>query len=265
MQKGVPKTSTIIPSKNPWPGIFSGLFGALLGLALVKFGNPVISEEMIDWPTNGYLWALDNWPVVIGYWLLAGVTIVGLMAARWKRGLPLGLVVMPLLWLVWELLSATQTHVATPHSAPTMVHFCTCVVCFYLGLFSLSGVQRCWPFWVGILAGLFHRDVFGFSALRGLGAVAEILVHLRLSQADQTSLPLDLIKKMQSNRIFATLFYPNTLAGVILMLLPAILAVLWSMRERFTVGARALLMSLSRQHIIAGLFVLVGIQRAAGC
>jgi len=32
------------------PKFFAGLFGALLGLSLLKFGNPVILEEHLDWP-----------------------------------------------------------------------------------------------------------------------------------------------------------------------------------------------------------------------
>ena len=37
--------------------------------------------------------------------------------------------------------------------------------------------------------------------------------------------PPELFKKMSSNRIFSTLFYPNTLAGALLLLLPMVLAV----------------------------------------
>ena len=43
---------------------------------------------------------------------------------------------------------------------------------------------------------------------------------------------------MASDRISATLFYPNTLAGAILLLLPPILAWICQAREQFTVGAR---------------------------
>jgi putative inorganic carbon (HCO3(-)) transporter len=49
---------------------------------------------------------------------------------------------------------------------------------------------------------------------------------------------------MSSDRIFSTLFYPNTLAGVLLLLLPASLATIGLQRERLTAGARALLAGL---------------------
>jgi putative inorganic carbon (HCO3(-)) transporter len=56
--------------------------------------------------------------------------------------------------------------------------------------------------------------------------------------------PAEYLKKMKGERIFGTLFYPNTLAGAILLLLPPILAVLWGLRKRFTAGARGLLVAI---------------------
>jgi O-antigen ligase len=53
--------------------------------------------------------------------------------------------------------------------------------------------------------------------------------------------PPDFLKKMSSERIFGTLFYPNTLAGVILLLLPVTLALLSNLREQFTPSARGFL------------------------
>src|SRR5579859_1445065 len=35
------------PASRPLPNIFSALFGALLGLCLLKFGNPVVMEKFI--------------------------------------------------------------------------------------------------------------------------------------------------------------------------------------------------------------------------
>src|SRR5262249_46287381 len=51
-------------------------------------------------------------------------------------------------------------------------------------------------------------------------------------------------KKISSSRIWGTLFYPNALAGVILLLLPMALGFIWSLRRRFTEGARMLLLGL---------------------
>src|SRR5206468_2604766 len=59
-----------------------------------------------------------------------------------------------------------------------------------------------------------------------------------------TEIPPGYLKKMSSERIWGTLFYPNALAGVIMMLLPVSLTYLYSLRRRFTVGARGLLLAM---------------------
>lgn len=233
--------------------IFAGLFGALLGLALVKFGNPIILESEIRWPASDWEWVLGPWPVVIGYWLLGGVVVAGILAGRRRSGLPRVLVALPLLWLAWEAIAATQAHLPRFTPWPTVIHFCSCVACFYLGWFSLNGAQRLWPFWAGILAGLFLVLYSGFE--QHFGGLEETrkywLTYIYPTMAD---VPLDLMKKMATNRIFATLFYPNALAGVILMLLPATLAVLWSLRGTFTPGARGLLVGIAAAAMLACLF-----------
>jgi putative inorganic carbon (HCO3(-)) transporter len=51
------------------------------------------------------------------------------------------------------------------------------------------------------------------------------------------------LKKMSSNRIFATLFYPNALAGALLLLLPPTAVWIWRLERNLTVGARAFLIA----------------------
>ena len=78
---------------SPW--VFSGLFGAFLGLALLKFGNPPIMEKFIEPPTNLTEWIIMSWPVEVGYWLLGGVAvIVRHMAAAAMRSTGVGCVKM---------------------------------------------------------------------------------------------------------------------------------------------------------------------------
>ncbi len=240
------------PAEKVLPGIFAGLFGCLLGLSLLKFGNPAIMERFVTQPTNIYEWIFTPWPAVIGYWLLGVVAMVGLVVARWKVKVPWALVALPLIWLIWEALAATQT-VSARLTEPTLIHFCTCVVCFYLGLFSLSRVRRLWPFWLGLIAGFMGVMMSGFE--QHFGGLAEsrrywfMYVYPTLKEV-----PPGFMKKMSSDRIFATLFYPNTLAGVVLLLLPVTLAVIWSARERLTAGARTLLMGMAGVGALGCLF-----------
>lgn len=233
-------------------GVFAGLFGALLGLALLKFGNPIILERQVEQPGNFWEWLLNPWPVAIGYGLLAVVALVGLAAVRRKTVAPKALLILPLVWLGWEMVSATQSEVPSM-SWHIIIHFSTCLICFYLGLFSLSPVKKLWPFWIGLLAGFFIVLAFGFE--QHFGGLEESRRYWMLYvYPTEKDVPLSLWKKMQTNRIFSTLFYPNTLAGVILLLLPPSLAVFWSSRERFTVGARRLLMGLASAAALACLF-----------
>jgi O-antigen ligase len=53
--------------------------------------------------------------------------------------------------------------------------------------------------------------------------------------------PPEYLKKIASNRIYATLFYPNALAGVILLLTPVWLSKLWQLSREWTTGARTAL------------------------
>ncbi len=226
------------------PGVFAGLFGALLGLALLKFGNPAILEKEIEWPGELMQWIIVPWPIVVGYGLLAVVTVAGIAVARWRAGVPRWLMALPLAWLVWELLAGTQT-VDAALTRATLAHFASCVVCFYLGLFALGRVRRMGFFWAGLLAGF--ALVLASGLQQHFGGLEQTRRYFALYHPDNAGVAQQLLDRMKSNRIFATLFYANTLAEVILMLLPVALAVIASLRTQFTPGARAFLM------IVAGI------------
>jgi putative inorganic carbon (HCO3(-)) transporter len=233
------------------PGAFAGLFGVFLGLALLKFGNPVILEKQIHWPEGLLTWMIASWPVVVGHWLLAGVLVMGLMVARWRVDAPRWLVALPLAWLIWEALAATQT-VNAALTRATLAHFATCVVCFYLGLFALGRVCRLGLFWAGLLAGFALVLVSGFE--QHFGGLAETRRYVYLYNPDGAGVPKEFLERLQSNRIFATLLYPNALAGVILMLLPVALAVIGSLKTQFTRGARWFSMALAGGAALACLY-----------
>jgi O-antigen ligase len=219
--------------------VFALVFGLFLGLSLVKFGNPVVMEKFIDRPANAYEWLLNPWPAVGGYWLLAGVTVVGFLSARWRNDLPRMIIALPLVWLGWQFVAGTQT-VDARLTQGALIHFTTCVICFYLGVFALGRSKNLGLFWLGLLAGFIL--VLAAGLRQHFGGLEESRRYFFLYVYPQMqALPPGYLKKISTNRIFATLFYPNALAGVILMLLPVTIAVLWSLRERFTIGARRFL------------------------
>ena len=136
------------------PSLFAALLGAFLGLALLKFGNPPILEKYVSTPTQFYDFVFAYpWPITWAYCGLGLVGVLGVAVARWKPVAPKWLIALPLVWLVWEFIAATQS-LDRELTAPTVKHFGACVLCFYLGLFSLSRVRNPWPFWAGLLCGL---------------------------------------------------------------------------------------------------------------
>ncbi|HEX3799438.1 MAG TPA: O-antigen ligase family protein [Verrucomicrobiae bacterium] len=233
-------------------GMFAGAFGGLLALALLKLGNPAILQKLVTQPTNIYEWILAGWPSVVGYWLLGVVAVLGIAVARWRTNVPLWLAGLPLAWLAWEAIAATQTE--WPRlTGPTMEHFVTCVVCFYLGFFSLTGGKKLAFFWLALFAGFTLVMVSGFS--QHFGGLEESQKYwLTYVYPKLEVIPPGYMEKMSSRRIFSTLFYPNTLAEAILLIYPAMLAVIWSLRERFTAGARGLLMGVASAGAMGCLF-----------
>ena len=77
-----------VSGKDSWDGVFGGAVGLWLGLALLKFGNPVILDQRIPAPTNREELIIQAWPVSWGYWLLVVVVLLGFKTWRWKTGVP---------------------------------------------------------------------------------------------------------------------------------------------------------------------------------
>ena len=217
---------------------FSLLFGGFLALALIKFGNPAVLEKLIVWPANPLEWVFNSWPVVIGFALLGGLVLVGLFSTNRKTTAPHWLVWLPLVWLGWQFISAMHT-VSGELTHATLLHFTACVVCFYLGCFSLAQTKDMRLFFGCLLAGLTVVIMVGWQQhFGGLEQTRQYFFTYIYPQ--MTSVTPEYLKKMSSDRIFSTLFYPNALAGAVLLLLPPALAIVWQCRQWLTTGARTL-------------------------
>ena len=232
--------------------VFAALFGGFLGLTLLKFGNPPIMEKWVSAPTGVYEYLLGYpWPIGWAYGLLAVLSVAGAALARWRTGAPRWLILLPLMWLVWQIVAGTRSLDAAL-SAAVVKHFGACVLCFYLGLFSLSRLEDVWPFWLGLLCGLVLVLATGwdqhFGGLQATRRYFFLYIYPTLKE-----MPPEYLKRISSNRIFATLFYPNALAGALLLLLPVSLATIWQARRLLTAPARGFLIA---SLGIAGLAVL---------
>ncbi|MBC8001271.1 MAG: O-antigen ligase family protein [Opitutaceae bacterium] len=222
--------------------VFSLLAGAFIGLTFLKFGNPVIFDGRIVVPRTFQDAVETVWPVSWGYALLGMLMVFGLFVGRVKKATPRWALILPAAWLGWQLLSATQT-VKSSLTAATLPHFVACVGCFYLGWFSLAEGKRPWLFWLGPLVGLILVFRIGIAQhFGGLDAARrQFEVYVLPTLVDP---PVDLLKKMQTQRIFSTLFYPNTLAGVIILALPATLVALNRATHRLRLGSRVVILGM---------------------
>jgi len=232
--------------------LFSGLFGAFLGLALLKFGNPPIMAKFVERPTDLAEWIIAVWPLEVGYWLLGVVAVAGLFGARLSAKFPKWLLALPLAWLGWQFVSATHT-VDAELTRQTLKHFVACVVCFYLGYFCLSRDRGIAAFWTPILCALGVVIAVGIDQHFG-GLEQTRKFFFAYMYPNLPSVPPEYLKKISSNRIFSTLFYPNSLAGAILLLLPASLGLIWRFGGRLTVASRCFLMGLIAAGALACLY-----------
>ncbi len=223
--------------------VFAGLLGAFLGLALLKFGNPPVTEKYVDAPQNIWQFVLGYpWPINWAYWLLVPVGVVGVGVARRNSAAPLWLLLLPVVWLVWQFVASAQS--ADPALTWLVLkHFAACVLCFYLGYFSLSGVRRLRVFWLGLMCAFLVVLAVGWE--QRFGGLEETREYFyREVYPTLKEVPPEYLKRISSNRIFSTLLYPNVLAGALLLLLPPALAVLWQLRGLLTAAARWFLIML---------------------
>ncbi len=250
-----PRDRVGIQGHGPFlPRLFSGLFGGLLGLALLKFGNPVVLGNMVERPDGVYEWLLTPWPIPFGYplWVIVGLAGLLLFAAVPEGPKLRPVAVLPLLWLAWELVAGTRT-VNPALTIATVQHFAVCVACFYLGFFCLARVSDRSLFFLGLLAGFVVVLAAGFE--QHFGGLAETRRFFQLyTLPTLKEAPPELLKRMASNRIFSTLFYPNTLAGVLLLLLPAMLAFLWQSERWLAKDARVFLVAVLAGASLACLY-----------
>jgi O-antigen ligase len=214
--------------------LFAAAFGALLGLTLLKFGNPPIMERWTVYPTTFFEFLAGSpWPMNWAYLGLAALALVAIPLCRLKPQPPLWLTLLPLAWLGWTVVSgATSVDRALSHL--TLVHFGACVACFYLGLLVLSRVDETWVFLVGLFVAMAIVLAAGFDQHFGGLEESRKYFHRQIEMYPQTAndIPPEFLKKIASNRIYSTLFYPNTLAGALLLFFPVVAAAVPDLRRR---------------------------------
>ena len=208
-----------VASQETRQAIYLAAVGVFFGLSLLKFGNPVIFDAQVGQPQNAGEFIYQPWPVAWGYTALAGLMVVALLLRKTgEKHYPRAIAALPLIWLAWQFLAATQTIDATL-TGQTIWHFTACVVCFYIGLLCVGPLGSLVPLWIILLLAFVITLRSGLAQhFGGLEQTrkyfdSEILPHMENPSQE-------FLLKLKSNRIFGTLFYPNTFAGAILLFLP---------------------------------------------
>ncbi len=249
-----------LPSSSGNAGtLVAGLFGLLLGIGLLKFGNPVILDRLVETPKSIEEWRAFSWPIRFGFLALGIVAAVGIwqVGSRWRPVAPVWIVSLLGFWFLWQVV-ATLASQDRAISHLVLAHFLACLTCFALGHFALSRVEQPRTFWLCLTAGLV--GVIGLAMDQHFGGL-EATRKMIFESAPAASLSPEYIARIRSNRVFSTLVYPNALAGVILLLLPAASVVAWDAGSRW--GARGSKI-LAGALLGAGLAVLVWSGSKAG-
>ncbi len=245
---------------------FSIVAGIFFFLVVIKFGNPVILDATIIPPKTLPEAIYDSWPLKWAYWLSVPVFAMGLLAICRRHFEPprVGeapdnphnttansappandpsdcngahskvLLFLPLIWLAWQCLAATQT-VSPVLTAVTLKHFTICVALFYVGCFALAGVGNPWPLWAGFGLALAWVIRLGFEQhFGGLEATRRMIYEM----PNWRELGPVYLKRIASDRIFSTFMYPNALAGGILFLLPVSVVFVWVLTPKVGMKAR---------------------------
>ena len=224
---------------------FALAFGLFLGLCLLKFGNPVILDRDIYPPVSFSEYWTDAWPTdwancfLVPLAAIGAILIVRLPASKRPR-LPRWLLVLPLLWLGWQLISAAQT-VDPTLTAFTLWQFFGCVACYFIGAFLFGGARALHFLLAGILI------AFVFCLIQAVHQHIEFPLDEKFllegqrtgwtnfppasvleMKRDHTIITTNgadianpaILAKFAKGRVMGTMIYPNALAGIILLLFP---------------------------------------------
>lgn len=205
--------------------------GALLGLSLLKLGNPVILDRLVTLPEGFWQWVFQPWPLSLG---VCGVLVLVAAGLLWGGRPDLtrvrGWAWVPLVWFGWQVCASIPT-VDKTLTEVTLKHFGICVLLYYLGLFSRRDVSDHVPQFIwGLVLSLVMVLWIGWDQhFGGLEATRRMVYE----QEGWQNLPKDYLKKLSSDRIFSTLVYPNALAGAILLFAPVSIFAIYSLRYRY--------------------------------
>lgn len=243
---------------NWWPEIVVLLIGLWLGITLVKIGNPVVLDRLVESPETlggippvlgGNPASMEPsvpdrltapWPLRYGFYGLIAIIVPAAIVGSYRRKTPWWILGLLIIWFVWQLLAATRS-ISPTITQLTLLHFMVCIVCFFLGSQVVGPSRRPHLVWVGLTIGYLVVLWVGLGQhYGGLEAVKKAVYET----PNWEQLPSEFLKRVMGGRIFSTLVYPNALAGAVLLYAPPATAFLWLSTARFTPVVRGVLTGL---------------------
>ena len=243
-------------NKSTGTGLYAAAFGLFLGLAILKFGNPVILDQTIAPPVSAAEFWTDAWPLHWGNWIFLPLALAGAGLAFTRRfhwpGTP-WLWLLPLFWFGWQLLSATQT-VDGKLTAITLCQFAGCLAGYFIGALLL-GREHAWRWlFLGLLLAFtfclvrgINQRIFEFPQSRQMllegqrtgwtNTPTELFAEMKRDQVVIVTNGVyapnpAVLAKFAKGRVMGTLVYPNALAGLVLLLLPVSLVLAFNSSKR---------------------------------
>ena len=214
--------------------LWAAAAGLFVTLAILKFSTPAILSDLVTPPNSVVEWIFFSWPNLFGYGLLAALAMTSIRSIKANNHAPRWVLLLPALWLGWQILATANT-INMQLTRATLAHFTSVALLFYLGYFALSHSPQLRGFRVPLLVGFLLILWGGLEQhFGGLQATREMIY----AQPNWQELPPEYLEKIAKDRIFSTLFYPNSFAGGLILLSPLALLFLWQMTHRLQVPSR---------------------------
>ncbi len=242
--------------------IYALIFGVFLGLCLWKFGNPVILDHKITPPKTSTEFFNEPWPTHWTPLILLPIAIIGgALVLRNKMTFPANywLIWLPLAWLGWQFFSASRT-VDSTLTAATLWQLFGCVACYFLGAFFLARENLLHWILPGLLAALTfclmravdqkliefpaeHQALLEGQQTGWTNFTPESVIAMKNDGVIITTNGADIVnpmilKKVEKGRAYGTLVYPNALAGIILLLWPLALTLVFGATKTLKTSVR---------------------------
>lgn len=229
--------------------LYAVVIGLFLGFSFLKFGNPVILDRYLNAPSEALLSLepqlavtgaggdatvqqgfLENlfapWSISQAYGFIITIIVLGLVLGQWRKSLLSLPIIAAVGWLGWQWLASVFT-VDTFLTRLTLTHLTLCVLMLLICSYVFNDKLLTKYVLLGILPGFILVLWHGFGQhYGGLEATQKWIYE----QPNWQQMSREFLIRISTGRIFATLVYPNALATLILLVLPALTVLSWRMQ-----------------------------------